>query len=413
MNYFIKSIKVNKIFHLENFNIPIGESTPHLLITGQNGSGKTLLLNAISNYIDRIKSDEILYFLDSFNNKARYESNLKIATTSQDHRNISIYKSLVDNVGKDIDNNFGKVQIDFSDIYDISKKYHSGEFLFVFYSAHRNNKMQEPINPKKPNWETINSSSSTEEFLNYLVDIKIQEALARNEKKIDEADQIGAWFTEFQKMLGEIYHDQSLTLEFGYKDYSFRIKTQGRYFKFTELSDGYAAIIEIVASLILKMQTKDSNTRAYLKEGIVIIDEIETHLHLELQRTILPFLTRVFPNIQFIISTHSPFILNSLDNATAFDLENKESINELTEYSYEALAEGYFGVKTESSYIEMKMERLRTLLDQSILSSSDNIELKELIIDFKTISDTALPQIKGEFDQLRIQYSDKFKEVLS
>lgn len=58
-------------------------------------------------------------------------------------------------------------------------------------------------------------------------------------------------------------------------------------------------------------------------EGIVLIDEIETHLHLELQKEILPFLTKLYPNIQFIVSTHSPFILSSVDNAVVFDLENK------------------------------------------------------------------------------------------
>ncbi len=49
MNYFIKNIHVNKLFHLNNFDIPIDdEKYPHLIITGKNGSGKTILLNAVS-----------------------------------------------------------------------------------------------------------------------------------------------------------------------------------------------------------------------------------------------------------------------------------------------------------------------------------------------------------------------------
>lgn len=55
--------------------------------------------------------------------------------------------------------------------------------------------------------------------------------------------------------------------------------------------------------------------------GIVLVDEIETHLHLELQKKILDLLTTVFPNIQFVVSTHSPFILNSLENTVVYDLE--------------------------------------------------------------------------------------------
>ena len=92
--------------------------------------------------------------------------------------------------------------------------------------------------------------------------------------------------------------------------------------------------------------------------SVVLIDEIETHLHLELQRVILPILTTIFPNIQFVVTTHSPFILNSLENAVAFDLEHREPIEDLTDYSYEALAEGYFGVRTDSSEIQMRLQRL-------------------------------------------------------
>jgi predicted ATP-binding protein involved in virulence len=107
-------------------------------------------------------------------------------------------------------------------------------------------------------------------------------------------------------------------LEFNYKNYSFTINHNGNKFGFNQLSDGYSAIIDFVSDLILKMQTPDSLTRFYEKEGIVLIDEIETHLHIELQRLILPFLTKVFPNIQFIVTTHSPFVLSSIKKCSSF-----------------------------------------------------------------------------------------------
>ena len=46
-----------------------------------------------------------------------------------------------------------------------------------------------------------------------------------------------------------------------------------------------------------------------------------------LQKNILPILTELFPNIQFIVSTHSPFILNSISNVVIYDLENKTLVN--------------------------------------------------------------------------------------
>ena len=59
MNYFIKNIHINKLFHLENIDIPVAnEKYPHLIITGKNGSGKTVLLNAIADLLEQMKSEE-------------------------------------------------------------------------------------------------------------------------------------------------------------------------------------------------------------------------------------------------------------------------------------------------------------------------------------------------------------------
>lgn len=74
-------------------------------------------------------------------------------------------------------------------------------------------------------------------------------------------------------------------------------------------------------------------------EGIVLIDELETHLHIELQKKIMPFLTEFFPRIQFIVTTHSPYILNSISNAKAYDLERCIEMENLSAYSSDRLAE--------------------------------------------------------------------------
>jgi len=211
--------------------------------------------------------------------------------------------------------------------------------------------------------------------------------------------------------LVQIFQDKNLQLYFNYKDYSFKILTKGKEFKFTELSDGFAAVLDIVVDLILKMQDKNQLIRAYESEGIVLVDEIETHLHLELQKVIMPLLTDIFPNIQFIVTTHSPFVLSSLSNAVAFDLEHQEIIEDLTEYSYESLAEGYFGVETDSSYIKMQLNRLKELLEKENLSSSEKSELKHLNSDFEEVPEIVSPLIKGRYLQLKNQYFQKIKTL--
>ena len=65
MDHFLTSIQINKILHLENFNIEIDQNEKkHLIITGKNGCGKTSLLNAIVSYMQFIKSNSNLSFLE-------------------------------------------------------------------------------------------------------------------------------------------------------------------------------------------------------------------------------------------------------------------------------------------------------------------------------------------------------------
>lgn len=71
----------------------------------------------------------------------------------------------------------------------------------------------------------------------------------------------------------------------------------------------------------MRMQKQTGRSFHFNLPGIVLVDEIETHLHLELQKNIMPLLTAIFPNIQFIVTSHSPFILNSLKDVVIYDLE--------------------------------------------------------------------------------------------
>ena len=410
MNRYINNIHINQVRHLKDINIPLEKDAyPHLMITGKNGSGKTSLLNAIANHIERIANDIHKEF-ENYEKRIEYwENELKNnpQNTLSIEKNLQYFKNQYELF-------FGEVTITFKDVDSLIRKYQDGNFIIAFYEAHRTIKnLREPKNPTKPElqdkWEI--KQTTTQEFLNFLADLKIQEALARNEKLDAEANQINKWFVNFEQLLGKIFQEKALKLAFNYKDYSFKILTKGKEFKFTELSDGFAAVLDIVVDLILKMQDKNQLIRAYESEGIVLVDEIETHLHLELQKVIMPLLTEIFPNIQFIVTTHSPFVLSSLSNAVAFDLEHQEIIEDLTEYSYESLAEGYFGVKTASSYMGMQLGRLEELLKKEMLPLSEKTELKDLICDFDKIPEVVSPKIIGRYLQLKNEYFPKIQAL--
>ena len=93
----------------------------------------------------------------------------------------------------------------------------------------------------------------------------------------------------------------------------------------SELSDGYHVFIALVADIarravmLNEFDGADAPTRV---EGVVLIDELDLHLHPRWQREALPRLREAFPRLQFIISTHSPQVLSSAENRHARWLVN-------------------------------------------------------------------------------------------
>lgn len=85
-----------------------------------------------------------------------------------------------------------------------------------------------------------------------------------------------------------------------------------------QLSDGYKTMLALILDLSRRMATAQAlyfpgqHTDSLAAPGIVLIDEVELHLHPSWQQSVLPTLTKIFPNIQFIVSTHSPQVVTSV-----------------------------------------------------------------------------------------------------
>jgi len=83
---------------------------------------------------------------------------------------------------------------------------------------------------------------------------------------------------------------------------------------FSALSDGYRAFLGWVGDLLYHVcMTCPSGKKLVDNRGIVMVDEIDLHLHPRWQMTVLPTLARTLPNIQFIVTSHSPLIVGSLE----------------------------------------------------------------------------------------------------
>ena len=82
---------------------------------------------------------------------------------------------------------------------------------------------------------------------------------------------------------------------------------------FEQLSDGYQGVIAVAAEIARRLSGLETKTDDPLHgEMVVLIDEVESHLHPQWQQRVLPDLTRTFPNVQFVVSTHSPQVLTTI-----------------------------------------------------------------------------------------------------
>lgn len=95
--------------------------------------------------------------------------------------------------------------------------------------------------------------------------------------------------------------------------------TDGRYVESSMLSDGYKRLVNIVVDIAIRCALLNKvmyGSEAYKNtHGTVIIDEIDEHLHPALQSKILKALQSTFPRMQFIVSTHAPLVMSSVEKS--------------------------------------------------------------------------------------------------
>ena len=115
---------------------------------------------------------------------------------------------------------------------------------------------------------------------------------------------------------------------------SLTITKNNQDFKIEQLSDGEKMLLMLVTDLARRLAIANPNSPdASLCEGIVLIDEIDLHLHPQWQRSVIPSLTQTFPNCQFIVTTHSPQVLSEVKRENVFIIENYQIV-ENTPHTY-------------------------------------------------------------------------------
>jgi predicted ATP-binding protein involved in virulence len=163
------------------------------------------------------------------------------------------------------------------------------------------------------------------------------------------------------------------------------------------LSDGQKVLIGLIGDIALRcnlLNPLSGENANEMTPGVVLIDELDLHLHPNWQRKIVSILKETFPKIQFIVTTHSPFIIQSLRNDELIDLQGQNLDDDYRKLSIEEIAEGEMNVNDTNK--SLRFHEMRKVAD----------EYFNLIIENKGRDSKKIVSVKERLDQLLLPYYD-------
>jgi predicted ATP-binding protein involved in virulence len=187
-----------------------------------------------------------------------------------------------------------------------------------------------------------------------------------------------ARFRQIKDLLNALLpHEAEFTGKMLARDFAFLIR--GRDVPFAALSDGYRAYIGWICDLLHQIaMTCPKGRKLVDTRGVVVVDEIDLHLHPNWQRSVLKIISETFPKLQFVFTTHSPLVAASLERENIFVMEvGEDGVARVTQYQ-----ERIFGASAnqtlESPYFGVPSTRAESFLDEvrGLTSKSKTVDPK-------------------------------------
>lgn len=168
------------------------------------------------------------------------------------------------------------------------------------------------------------------------------------------------------------------------------------------LSAGYQSLLWMVMNLAyrLALLNPESTDNLGESEGIVLIDEIDMHLHPKWQWNIVDALERTFPNMQFILATHSPIVISSCKNEYLILVDEDEEVRYLANaygYSVQDVLNFRQGTTEKPEEIKKLSEQFEKALDEDELK-----EAKKIVGEMEIILGTDHPDVRDAREELRL-----------
>lgn len=342
-------LQLHNYRNYRDFSIEFGKEVTILI--GKNGSGKTNLIKAVRQLLSFVfskrKGEPQYSFIASSDRKvnsfkpldARYASVegsdeydyhypiINTLTCSLKENDILEWAFEKDSMTSGLkDSLYRSANLKFWQVYDNG---HAILPVFAYYSdsyPHVNLQLSDTIkellesgNPLPRNtayYKWDEDKNCTQIWLQYFIMQYKKSRLQNNEEATHFVDSIRDTMVRFSQPVSEYNPDMDMVI----KDISldFRGKTEvvvieysdGRRIPFTELPTGYLRLFAMVLDLACRGYLLNKNCNP---NGIVMIDELDLHLHPSVERTVLKRLRRAFTNMQWIVSTHSPLVLSAFE----------------------------------------------------------------------------------------------------
>lgn len=378
----------------------------NLIVVGNNGAGKTLFLRALQNHLIKIFSDRQYFDIETLKSYISDNRNSlrQFEVDSQPYNNtlnsINYYETLL--ADKEVFN------VTLFSSTSFLQGIRNKEIILRFFEAGRIYKSDgdnfltsiESLYDRFKN-NDANHQGTSSYFETYLVSMSNYALLEKGAGQLEEYNRVTNVINKIQSDLRNLFEDESLMLSFNRKSLRMEVIQKDKEpFGLSHLPSGYSSILAIYAELIMLSELSNKNKREI--KGVVIIDEIDAHLHVTLQKKVFNFLSESFNGIQFIISTHSPFVIQSVSDAVIYNLSRNERMEDLSIYSYSSIIKGLLGETTNSNNLDKMLSELNELSK----NKNYNSRFDEIISILEEEIDVLSPKAKATFLGAKSKFID-------
>jgi len=151
-----------------------------------------------------------------------------------------------------------------------------------------------------------------------------------------------------------------------------------------QLSSGEKTLLALVADLARRLAIANPHRENPLEgNGVVLIDEVDLHLHPRWQRALIPQLQKTFPNCQLIVTTHSTLVLSNISHKNVIVLEDFQAVK-ITPNTYgrdnNSILYELMGVKQRPDEMQQRLDKVYELIDDEKLPEAKELQTKLLEI---------------------------------